>query len=201
MYHEDKSEIFLAYIDELKPYLVLSTLLLIVSSIAGYITYGFFPDYALDSLAGLEELAEMLKDMSSIQIMFLIFTNNAVKMFISMIFGVFFGLLPLIFLVLNGFVLGIFIHLLITENGPLFIIAGLAPHGIIEIPMLLISSAIGFKLGYYLLLYISKKNDGVKDEIITSIKFYLHWIFPLVFIAAVIETFITPLFIALVSGI
>lgn len=201
MHSEDKREMFFEYIDELKPYLILSSFLLIVSTIAGYIAYGLFPDYALESLSGLQELAEMLSGMSAIQIMLLIFTNNAVKLFIAMIFGVFFGVLPFAFLVLNGFVLGVFIHLLMIENGPLFIIAGLTPHGIIEIPMLLIASAIGFKLGHHLLLYISKKNDNLKNEVIRSIKYYLHWLLPLIFIAAVIETFITPIFIDLVSGI
>ena len=200
MHSEDKREMFFEYIDELKPYLALSIFLLTLSTIAGYVAYGHFPGYALESLSGIQELAEMLSGMSAIQIMLLIFTNNAVKLFIAMIFGVFFGVLPFAFLVLNGFVLGVFIHLLMIENGPLFIIAGLTPHGIIEIPMLLISSAIGFKLGHHLLLYISKKNDNLKNELIRSIKYYLHWLLPLIFIAAVIETFITPIFIDLVSG-
>ncbi|WP_406661037.1 stage II sporulation protein M [Methanolobus sp. ZRKC3] len=201
MHSEDKKEMLLAYIDELKPYLLVSTLMLILSSIAGYIAYGLFPDYALGSLSGLEELAEMLRDMSAIQIMLLIFVNNAVKMFITILSGVIFGIVPLGFLILNGFVLGVFIHLQVIENGPLFIIAGLVPHGIIEIPMLLLTSAMGFKLGHQLMLLIIGKNVNLKDELVRDIKFFFHWVFPLVFIAAFIETFITPIFIYLVTGI
>jgi stage II sporulation protein M len=201
MHNEGTKEMFIEYINELKPYLIASTLLLIISSIAGYISYGLFPDYALESLSGLEELAEMLSDLSPIQIMLLIFTNNAIKLFMAVILGVLFGLAPFGFLVLNGFILGVFIHLMVIENGPLFIAAGLLPHGIIEIPMLLVSSAVGFKLGHRLLLCVAGKDIELKVEIIRGIKFYFHWILPLIFIAALIETFITPIFISLVSGI
>jgi stage II sporulation protein M len=201
MHNEGTKEMFIEYLNELKPYLIASTLLFIISSIAGYISYGLFPDYALESLSGLEELAEMLSDLSPIQIMLLIFINNAVKLFMAVISGVLFGLAPFGFLVLNGFILGVFIHLIVIENGPLFIAAGILPHGIIEIPMLLVSSAVGFKLGHRFLLFVAGKDIELKVEIIRGIKFYFHWIFPLIFIAALIETFITPIFISLVSGI
>ncbi|WP_407355808.1 stage II sporulation protein M [Methanolobus sp. WCC5] len=191
----------LMYIKELKPFIVFSLFSFILSVVAGYAFYATSPANALNSLGGLEELAEMLRGLSIIEIMLLIFVNNAVKMFFAVLLGFALGIVPFGFLVLNGFVIGVFIHYMVVERGALFVIAGLTPHGIIEIPMLLISSAIGMKIGYTALQAIISGPVNLKEEIIKGVKFYLHWLLPLIFLAAVIETFITPVVIYLVSGV
>ncbi|WP_319506873.1 stage II sporulation protein M [uncultured Methanolobus sp.] len=201
MHDENTKEIFRTYIYELKPFVWASLLLFILSTIAGYVYYAIEPSYALDSLGGLEELAEILQGLSAFEIMLLIFVNNAVKMFFSILLGFALGIIPFGFLVLNGFILGVFAHYQGAQSGALFIIAGLTPHGIIEIPMLIISSAIGMKIGYVALQAIRSQPADLKGEIIRGIKFYLHWLFPLIFLAAVIETFITPMVIYLITGI
>nr|WP_321497845.1 stage II sporulation protein M [uncultured Methanolobus sp.] len=201
MHDENVREIFRTYINELKPFVLFSLVAFVISAIAGYVYYSTNPSYALDSLGGLEELAEMLQGLSAIEIMLLIFVNNAVKMFFSVLLGFALGIVPLGFLVLNGFVIGIFAHYQTVENGALFVIAGLTPHGIIEVPMLIISSAIGMKIGYTAFQALRSEPVDLKSEIIRGIKFYFHWLFPLILLAAVIETFITPLFIYMVSGI
>ena len=201
MHDENVREIFRNYIVELKPFVIFSFVMFVLSTVAGYAYYATDPSYALESLGGLEELAEMLQGLSAIEIMLFIFVNNAVKMFFSVLLGFALGIVPLGFLVLNGFVIGIFIHYQVVESGALFVIAGLTPHGIIEIPMLLISSAIGMKIGYTALQALRSQPVDLKAEFIKGVKFYLHWLFPLIFIAAVIETFVTPLVIYLVSGV
>ncbi|WP_406670158.1 stage II sporulation protein M [Methanolobus sp. ZRKC4] len=201
MHNENTKEAFRTYIDELIPFVWISLLFFVLSTIAGYAYYTIEPSYALNSLSGLEELAEMLQGLSAFEIMLLIFVNNSVKMFFSILLGFALGIIPFGFLVLNGFILGVFAHYQAVESGTLFIIAGLTPHGIIEIPMLLISSAIGLKIGYVALNTIRSQPADLKGEIIRGIKFYLHWLFPLILLAAIIETFITPVIIYLVAGI
>ncbi|WMW25516.1 stage II sporulation protein M [Methanolobus sediminis] len=201
MHDENVREVFRIYIRELKPFVFFSFVAFLISAIAGYVYYATNPSYALDSLGGLEELAEMLQGLSAIEIMLLIFVNNALKMFLSVLLGFALGIVPLGFLLLNGFVIGIFAHYQTAESGVLFVIAGLTPHGIIEIPMLIISSAIGMKIGYVAFQGLRSEPVDLKAEIIRGIKFYLHWLFPLIFLAAVIETFITPLVIYMVSGV
>lgn len=200
MFNEESVTSFRVYIGELKPYIITSTSLFVLSMIAGYVAYGLIPEFSAGSLSGLEELAEMLQNLSAIEIMMFIFFNNAVKMLASVLLGPIFGIVPVAFVLLNGFVLGVFVHLVIVENGALFIIAGLAPHGIIEIPMLLISSAIGLKLGYEVFLIVIGKPANLKDEFMKGMQLFLFVLLPLIFIAALIETFITPLVIFLVSG-
>ncbi|MEZ5335482.1 MAG: stage II sporulation protein M [Methanolobus sp.] len=201
MHDETTREKFVVYINELKPFVLASLALFIISTVSGYMYYSLDPSYALNSLEGMEELAAMLEGLSPIEIMLLIFVNNSVKMFFSILLGFLLGIIPFIFLVMNGFIIGIFAHYQTVENGALFVIAGLTPHGIIEIPMLIISSAVGMKIGFTALQALSSKPVSLKDELIKGIKFYLHWLFPLILLAAIIETFITPLVIYLLVGI
>ncbi|MDG6243549.1 MAG: stage II sporulation protein M [Methanolobus sp.] len=201
MHNENTREGLISYLKELKPFAIFSLFSFILSFVAGYAFYATSPASALTSLGGLEELAEMLRGLSIIEITLLIFVNNAVKMFFAVLLGFALGIIPFGFLVLNGFVIGVFVHYQTVERGVMFVIAGLTPHGIIEIPMLLISSAIGMKIGYRTLETIISKPVDLKGEIIKGVKFYLHWLLPLIFLAAVIETFITPMVIYMVSGI
>ncbi len=201
MRDENTKETFRTYIDELIPFVWISLLFFVLSTIAGYVYYTIEPSYALNSLSGLEELVEMLRDLSVFEIMLFIFVNNSVKMFFSILLGFALGIVPFGFLVLNGFILGVFAHYQAVESGALFVVAGLTPHGIIEIPMLIISSAVGMKIGYVALNAIRSQPADLKGEMIRGIKFYLRWLFPLILLAAIIETFITPMIIYLVAGI
>jgi stage II sporulation protein M len=200
VHDENVKEKFMTYVTELKPFLLFSLVAFIISAIAGYAFYATTPSSALDSLGGLEDLAEMLQGLSAIEIMLFIFLNNAVKMFFVVLLGFALGLIPFGFLILNGFVIGIFAHYQSVESGVMVVIAGLAPHGIIEIPMLIISCAVGMKIGYVALQALRSEPVDLKAEIIRGVKFYLHWLFPLILLAAIIETFVTPAVIYMVGG-
>jgi stage II sporulation protein M len=64
-----------------------------------------------------------------------------------LVLGVFFGVVPLLFIAYNGYFLGIFSHKILMEQSLLYLAGGLLPHGIIEIPMVVISAAVGIRLG------------------------------------------------------
>ncbi|WP_292465430.1 stage II sporulation protein M [Methanolobus sp.] len=200
MINVERRENLRAYLTALKPYIVLSTIVFVLSIAVGYITYGIYPEYAMQSISGLEELVEMLEGLSPLEIMLLIFINNTIAMFIAILFGTVLGIVPLLVLVLNGFIIGTIVRLLLVENGLAFIVSGLVPHGIIEIPLLLLSTSIGMRIGYEVLLALAGKPSGIKNEFIKGMKFFFYWMVPLIFIAALIETFITPVIMYLVAG-
>ncbi|AFV23175.1 integral membrane protein [Methanolobus psychrophilus R15] len=200
MFSAERRENLRTYLTDLKPYIVLSTIVFALSIAVGYIAYGIYPEYAMQSISGLEELVEMLEGLSLLEIMLMIFINNTIAMFIAILFGIVLGIVPLLVLVLNGFIIGTIVRLLIVENGLAFIVAGLVPHGIIEIPLLLLSTSIGMKIGYEVLLALAGKPSDIKNEFIKGMKFFFYWMVPLIFIAALIETFITPAIMYLVAG-
>ncbi len=93
------------------------------------------------------------------------FTHNfAANLFL--IFSMFtFGILTSILLLLNGFLVGLSSLHSITDHGNdvLFILTALVPHGIFEIPAMILSGALGFKLLDYVYMkirgiYFSKKQ-------------------------------------------
>ncbi|MHC1574552.1 MAG: stage II sporulation protein M [Candidatus Methanogasteraceae archaeon] len=72
--------------------------------------------------------------------------------------------------------------------------AAILPHGVIGCPMIFLSTALGTRIGMMVLLRISGKiiTEVILSALKWSISFYFRWILPLLFVAAVIETFITP---------
>jgi stage II sporulation protein M len=104
-----------------------------------------------DQLESLSETAEALGKMENAQWWFglFIFLNNTVKSIIVMYLGLLFGLLPAAFLLINGMVLG---HLLASLDAQgvhvwELIVKGLLPHGILEIPAIVLACGYGLRMG------------------------------------------------------
>ena len=117
----------------------------------------------------------------------------------AMLLGLGLGLIPLMVVTSNGFLLGIVGYAAVQKAGFLFLAAGILPHGIIELPVVLVSIAIGFRLGYLLVLTLAKEKVDLSGETRMAIHFLWHWVTPLLFLAAAIETFITPIAISVVT--
>ena len=94
--------------------------------------------------------------------------------------------------------MGVISYIVGQQKGFLFILLALLPHGIIELPMVFLSASIGLRLGHHVFLYLIGRPTEIKREFKEGLKFYFHWIMPLLFVAAIIETFITPLILSLI---
>ena len=81
----------------------------------------------------------------------LIFRNNLVAASFSLFLGVFLGIIPVVSVGLNFFVLGFLFAVFITSAklGGLTFFFFVMPHGIFEIPALIIAAAFGLKLGFF----------------------------------------------------
>ena len=106
---------------------------------------------------------------------------------------------------LNGVIVGIVATILGLEHGPLLPIAGLLPHGIIEIPAFIIQwAAISrWQITTVTLIFNLVRGEKidktkVKKDLMDILILSITSIF-LLFIAALIETYITPSLIRLVS--
>jgi len=74
-------------------------------------------------------------------------------------------------------------------------LAGILPHGIIEIPALILSVTLGVHICYVLVKTVTKKNfkGELKQAILASLQIFFLWIIPLFIVAAFIESFMTPI--------
>lgn len=153
-------------------------------------------------LEGLREYSRELSQSSVPELSFFkfIFINNAVKSVAIIIFGAFLGVLPVFFLLMNGMVLGLVVALAAEQGQSLFdlIVLGLLPHGIIEIPAILIASAYGLQFGYLALKGIGELGARDREDRTVEWKTFFgaagrgaFWIVIFLLIAAVIESTVT----------
>jgi stage II sporulation protein M len=142
----------------------------------------------------LRELFIGIAEWQSFGLMFFIFLNNSIKCFLVVLLGFMFGIVPFLFITINGFVLGLITFEIEKLIGLPFALAALLPHGIIEIPAVLLSSAIGVMIGYETVRKIKGKGS-IKKRILEGTRFYAFRILPLLFLAALIEAFVTPIII------
>ncbi len=185
----------LEYLGSIRIYILVVTIVFVASSIIGLLV----PDPGLSrDFEMIKKLADTLKTLEPpvlqvLVLLFFIFLNNALKSLMAIVLGIGFGLFPLFLVEYNGKVVGFVAGLFSKQQGILFVAAALLPHGIIEVPMVLISAGIGLRLGYVTLLTLRGAKTDIKRELKQGLRFYFRRIVPLLFVAALIETFVTPL--------
>ncbi len=156
--------------------------------------YPAVPDKLLDLL---KETFGAFTALDPFEMMLEIFKNNVRTSFMALVLGLGFGIIPFVFAAINGAVLGILVEFFFRKQGAFFVIAAILPHGIIELPMVLISVGIGFRLGHAAYLYLThlKTLYDLSHELKQGIIFYIKIIVPLLLLAAIVESYLTPLFI------
>ncbi len=156
----------------------------------------------------MEELADKIEEiMTSHQglLFWRIFYNNLLVGLLSLGAGVTI-FLTLLVLLSNGAMLGIVFSLAghivpLQNNGWLTIIVGVVPHGIFEIPAILFAAALGLIIGLKLWLGRRYCAEYTRLEVIKrALILFVVIVVPFLFIAAAIETFVTPTLVDVVAG-
>lgn len=168
----------------------------------GILAFIFYPELKTVVLERLEDLVRDVLGEDKIKTGWTaaaaIFKNNLLAASLVLFGGVFFAIVPLFSIAINFFLLG-FLSALLWASFGLFI-TSILPHGILEIPALLIAAAFGLKFGLFWIRPI--KTEGIWKNFILGGKDVLR-IFPLLIfmlvLAAFIEVFVTTWFIALLS--
>jgi len=188
----------LAYLRSISSFVGLSVFIFALTAVMGYWAAGVNPELASQWRAELDALKWILEQ-PPLMIMIIIFLKNLLASAMAMLLGLGLGLIPLLVVTSNGFLLGIVAYSAVQQSGPLFLAAGILPHGIIELPAVLVSIAIGFRLGYLLAFTLAREKADLSGETKIAVRFLWRYIAPLLFLAAIIETFITPIAISVVS--
>ncbi|HJH32470.1 MAG TPA: stage II sporulation protein M [Methanosarcinaceae archaeon] len=197
----EKYEQDIGYLKDIKIHIFVITLVFFLSTASGFMYSSMNPEYATQSLEELSELFGIIKDISPIWIMLFIFLNNAIKSLIIIMLGIGFGVLPLLFIAYNGYIIGVVAYVVAGENGFIYLLSAILPHGILELPMVFISAAIGLKIGDEMFRSITGQTADIKMEFSRGVRFYFYRLMPLLFVAAVIETFVTPFIVMAFTGI
>ncbi|RXZ82800.1 stage II sporulation protein M [Paenibacillaceae bacterium] len=135
---------------EMRSYFVIALILLLAGMFVGA-SNEQLEAFLNSQLSGLEQFVKTADASSNPQLtmFFIIFFNNVIKCIVVMYLGALFGIIPILFIFVNGMVMGYLFNMIHTsgENLFLIIVKGILPHGIIEIPALIVACAYGLKFG------------------------------------------------------
>jgi stage II sporulation protein M len=172
-----------------KKWIIIASLVFLLGLLIGAINpnIGILEDY-------IEELADSLGPLSSSDILIVILLNNIFTLLISFIFSPVLCILPLLSLFINGWLLSVFGYLIIQQEPLGYYLLGILPHGILEIPALILGQAAALSLGVMTIIAVinKEKRGWLLPNLRRNIK-YLFIALLLLVPAAVIETYITPL--------
>jgi stage II sporulation protein M len=189
----------LEYLYSLKNYILFSSFIFTTSILIGYAIAQHYPAEIQIVLEKIKEMFLFEEKATQWDIFFFILENNITKLFIILPLGIFAGIIPFFSVFSNGLILGIFSQVISQEASWLFFISGIMPHGIIEIPVLIISSAIGMRIGKVAVYRLFSRKESLKKEFAKALKFFILVLIPLLFIAALIETFITSEILTMIA--
>lgn len=127
-----------------------------------------------------------------------IFVNNGLKTFLVIVLGVLFGVVPVIFILANGFALGFLLHLSTQSTGLIASLVAIVPHGVFELPGVLLGASIGLMVGKGTTKRLFGKSQGsLSHELGRGLRFFWQVIIPLLLIGAFVEAFITSALISM----
>ncbi|KZE71942.1 hypothetical protein A9P44_10580 [Paenibacillus polymyxa] len=182
--------------------ILISALFFCASIVVGWLSTGTIQSMLAQQVEGLGGVAQRLQNSEHPQWSFFVFIffNNAIKCVLVIFAGALFGIVPFIFLIVNGMVLGFVVHLQADMGRSMYeiVVKGLLPHGVIELPILIIACAFGLKFGTNIISTIGasigmkRKGNGPswKDFLRQTLTVSI-WSVIFLFIAAAIESGIT----------
>jgi len=159
-------------------FILLSSLLYITSIIVSYVTLEWNATKGVFKVLSFIDILE-----NNTQVILIILTGILT-----------FGITSLLNIISNGFLLGGNIKIAIKSGASLYnILILLFPHGIFEIPAIIIAGAAGFKIPYEIIRYLAGKKEQIltKEDIKEYLTLALISII-LIVIAAFVEAYITP---------
>lgn len=194
-----------------RSYLIAATILFAIGILLGVTAAIYYPELIQQAVEQLEEqlrrLGEDIFTSGLSQGIWILFLHNLRALGMIAVFGLVLGIYPAFAMLLNGLIIGV-VGVISLETKTTTIIgflAGIVPHGILEIPALLIGASIGLRLGIAPLF--SRKTSrfatpkpnawqGYRQELAAAFKLLVVCA-GLLLLAAIIEVAITPLVMGL----
>jgi len=124
-------------------YTLIATAVMLLATIVGFLFPQLFEQQVLSII---RSMLLQLEGLDTNELIIFIFLNNLKATFFAVVLGMFVGVFSIIMGIVNGYVIGFTMNMAVSESGVL-ILWRLIPHGIFEIPAILLSMGVGFYLG------------------------------------------------------
>lgn len=187
------------YLFAIRYYIIFSAIIFFFAAYFGYGLAGSSPEQTKSILEELKKMSEPVKNISPIGLFLFIFLKNSVAVLIAIFFSVILGFAPFFAVFANGMILGVFAYAFLQKFSLQVFLAGILPHGVIELPVLFFAAASGFRLWQAAFQKIVFREKNFSREFALAAHFYLNTLLPLLLIAAFIEAFVTARFLAFLS--
>jgi stage II sporulation protein M len=170
----------------IRPYILILTLIFAVSFLAG----------TSAPSAIRQQMAEMFqvvvgnyRDLSGGMLFFNILVQNVMATTFVVLSGVIVGIIPTFAISSNGFGLGVLYRQASEASGYSKAALKILPYGVFEIPALLIAASYGLWLGAMVVRRMRRKESTLlRFQIEHAFRRYFAVVFPLLIVAAAIET-------------
>ncbi len=146
-----------------------------------------------EDITTLQELSDILVPFKFLTVI-LILVKNASVLLLSFALSPFFCLMPILALTVNGWLIAFISAAVIQEKSLGFVLAGLLPHGIVELPAFILGEAAALSFGAMAILALFKKEK--RNLLLPSLRQNLRYLMVALVLlvpAAIIEIYITPL--------
>ena len=173
--------------------IVIMTVAFFLSLYFGYVWAESNSTLAKDFVNDLFKGLSFVKNLPNFIIFVFIFFNNSVKSLLSMLLGVIFGIVPILFVLFNGYIIGVVISVFSKNVGIWKVLLMLIPHGILEIPAIIIACSYGLRIGLTTLKKVMGENVSILEEVKKALEIFAKVVVPILLTAAFIETYITPM--------
>lgn len=171
-------------------FIILALIIFSLSAVYGYFSASLFPAQAEELINQFAQTYGPILKADPWAQCLLVFLNNSLTVFLTILLAIGFGVFPLLVLFTNGLILGVLAFTWQQEQPWLDFFMGLLPHGLVEIPVIIISSAIGLRIGQIALKKFFKKEGQLKLELKKAFKLFLKALLPLLALAALLEIFL-----------
>jgi stage II sporulation protein M len=151
---------------------------------------------ATGDVGALERFARFLQDLSPGMMFVLILLKNVFALLFSFVLSPLLCIMPIVTLVLNGILIGFVAVPVASQTSVSYVLAAILPHGVIELPALVIGEAAALSTGVAIMMIPFRVQ--ARNELGLTLRHnlkYLGFALALLVPAALVETFITPLFL------
>ncbi len=164
--------------------------------VLGLAAPGEFADFFAGNIDVLEELGATLVQFEFSTALF-IFRNNVMVLLSSFIFSPILCLMPILALTVNGGLISFISAIIVQEKSLVFLLAGLAPHGIFELPAIIIGEAAALSFGAMVVSLLLRRESRsalmsvVKRDwghlLLALVLFFVAGLFHTILILALLE--------------
>ena len=179
-----------------KRWLFIAVLLFGIGLVLGLASTAGITDLLAEDVADLEELAELLSPLPQAAFFVFVLIKNVSAVLISFALSPIFCLVPVMALIFNGGILGLVSVLVVQEKSVGYLLVGLLPHGVFELPAFILGEAVALSFGTAVVLALFKKER--RKLLLPNLRQNLRYLAVALILflpAAIIETYVTPLFL------